>query len=461
MRSSRSRMSIPEALLPAGLREPDVPDGRRGDEASRSRSSRLATRDDLAERLAIVLSTTLWDLHADQATIHGLLLSRKGPTSRVTRYDGVDLALSRPLEASEGETRFSPLRVPSERVGAERVGTPGVERKDWHGLAGHYRSPTNSRSAGITCSRRSASNERVPNPTSSLPTNIDAAQPHRGWWRKCRRTRATDLRRENRRSRRVPRSPCTRSSCCRRRRRSRPRDARSMARSARRVVGGLGTRRGRARLPSRDRTFDHDGRLLFQRLVDRDMLDSEAVGRVWEIHMAHRQGLVGGVDRALTSLLLRHPASASPRIMGAVRESRTASLGYFASSDLALLSQLAAVTSASEVWEQIANWPEIELRWALHHMDWRGDAPEPLVREFLCSKRLEEVANEASVCFFNTLGVVSGRSTADSRRNLNAPSNGAWHSKEPRQRIGPTSWSKGTSSRSSGIVAATQRTIFA
>ena len=53
-------------------------------------------------------------------------------------------------------------------------------------------------------------------------------------------------------------------------------------------------------------------------------------------------------------------------------------------------------------------WTEGELGWALHHMTWGGVEPEPLVREFLLSQRLVELEDEASVCFSNTLGVVSG-----------------------------------------------------
>ncbi len=41
-------------------------------------------------------------------------------------------------------------------------------------------------------------------------------------------------------------------------------------------------------------------------------------------------------------------------------------------------------------------------------MDWSGSEPDPLVREFLPSDRLDELGDEAVICFFNTLGVVSG-----------------------------------------------------
>ena len=413
--------SIPErASLGAGLR--DVLMYETVDEATKQAVLALhdwLLGDDLAERLAIVLSTTLWDLHADQATIHGTppLLEEVARRLAELGADGVDLALSRPLEASEGETRFSLLRLLSERLGAERVGTAAVDRKDWHGLAGAL-SIADELGEGAWADHLLATiGASEPSRVPELLTFVDLTNE--------RIDRVLSL---------IEAGGASADALARLIYGARigGLDESHAVRVLEAVVAAGGVEAGLGML---DQWLDqHDGSsealvrvagelaylaatgplttmgdYYFQRLVDRDMLDSEAVGRVWEIHMAHRQGLVGGVDRALTSLLLRHPASASPRIMGAVRESRTASLGYFASrSDLALLSQLAAVTSASEVWEQIANWPEIELRWALHHMDWRGDAPEPLVREFLCSKRLEEVANEASVCFFNTLGVVSG-----------------------------------------------------
>ena len=60
----------------------------------------------------------------------------------------------------------------------------------------------------------------------------------------------------------------------------------------------------------------------------------------------------------------------------------------------------------------MGSWVEMlpgnELRWAIHHMAWYGTEPEPLVRALLTSARLPEVADEASACFFNTLGMVTG-----------------------------------------------------
>ena len=51
---------------------------------------------------------------------------------------------------------------------------------------------------------------------------------------------------------------------------------------------------------------------------------------------------------------------------------------------------------------------EREFRWAIHYFDWSSDSPDVLTRRLLDSERIEEVANEAAICFRNSLGVVVG-----------------------------------------------------
>jgi hypothetical protein len=125
--------------------------------------------------------------------------------------------------------------------------------------------------------------------------------------------------------------------------------------------------------------------------------------------MINRSGLAERLDHVLTDRVLLDPTTAAPRVLGLVRpRGDEMPLGIYSSTDLLLLSRLAAATSAESVWRAIQAWPERDLRLALHHMNWSGLEPDALVREFLVSERLAELENEAAVCFFNTLGVVTG-----------------------------------------------------
>jgi hypothetical protein len=59
--------------------------------------------------------------------------------------------------------------------------------------------------------------------------------------------------------------------------------------------------------------------------------------------------------------------------------------GLYAATDLGLLSRAAEALSADVVWDRLRRLPERELRIAMHHMDWRGERPDPLVRLLLSS----------------------------------------------------------------------------
>jgi hypothetical protein len=122
--------------------------------------------------------------------------------------------------------------------------------------------------------------------------------------------------------------------------------------------------------------------------------------------MTGRLGHVDELDTVLTEQVLADAESAWSTILELVR--RPSAFGLLAAGDLALLTRLAAVTSTERVWAELESWPERDLRWALHHMNWRGTEPEPLVRAFLMSERLPEFDSEAAVCVSNTLGVVRG-----------------------------------------------------
>jgi hypothetical protein len=112
------------------------------------------------------------------------------------------------------------------------------------------------------------------------------------------------------------------------------------------------------------------------------------------------------LDQLLADRVLSQGSDVAPWTFDLVRK-----IGYRAvvgADELALLSRLAAATSAQSVWGELSSWPERDLRFALHHMRWDGQEPEPLVHEFLASPRLAELEDEAAVCFSNTVGVVMG-----------------------------------------------------
>lgn len=146
-----------------------------------------------------------------------------------------------------------------------------------------------------------------------------------------------------------------------------------------------------------------------ERLITGGLLDPAVLMILFEERATTHQGLVDSLDRTLVAQLIESDAAALlARFVELIRDREARPFGLFSATDLALLSQIAENLGADEVWRMIVDWPDIDLRWALHHMNWRGNKPDLLVREFLQSDRLPDVANEANVCFFNTLGVVSG-----------------------------------------------------
>jgi hypothetical protein len=161
------------------------------------------------------------------------------------------------------------------------------------------------------------------------------------------------------------------------------------------------------------------------RLVSRNVLRDETFVSLWEDRMVHRTGLATALDRTLTERALVADAhDVANRMVALIRRqaSGEGTFGLYASGDLGLLSQAAEALSVDEVWDLIRDLPERELRWAMHHMHWWGNAPDPLVRRLLLSDRLPDVESEASVCFFNTLGTVSGSLAAMERELTRAQS---------------------------------------
>jgi hypothetical protein len=145
-----------------------------------------------------------------------------------------------------------------------------------------------------------------------------------------------------------------------------------------------------------------------ERIVSEPGLDP-FLPQLWATRMAHRTGLVERLDDLLTRRALERPIEVAPVIYDLVlHRLTTASVGALAARDLSLLSRLAAATSPDEVWAQLQNWSDQDLAAALAHMDWRGAAPDPLVRLFLLSNRLSALGSPAYAAFFNTLGTVVG-----------------------------------------------------
>jgi hypothetical protein len=145
-----------------------------------------------------------------------------------------------------------------------------------------------------------------------------------------------------------------------------------------------------------------------ERLLDKAGLSFDAMSHIWRKSIMQRQTLPDGLDHKLTDILLELDTSQTIAMIIEAITSGSAAPGLLWSENLHLLSRAASAGSPECVWEQLRGLPELDLRYSLHHMLWSGDKPDPLVRLFLESDRLAEIENEASVCFYNALGVVSG-----------------------------------------------------
>jgi hypothetical protein len=148
-----------------------------------------------------------------------------------------------------------------------------------------------------------------------------------------------------------------------------------------------------------------------EQFVARDLFDAASLAELWDTRTRTHNGLVEELDQVLTQRTISQaPSLMLGRIIQLIRDeaSGEASFSLFASRDLALLSRVAAEVGVDQVWEALGPLTEHEFRIAVHHMQWAGPAPDPLVEHFLSSKRLAGYESEAFTCFYNTLGVVSG-----------------------------------------------------
>ena len=157
------------------------------------------------------------------------------------------------------------------------------------------------------------------------------------------------------------------------------------------------------RLPAQTMTEHH-----LERLVARRVISGNEVIAILEARVGERSGLSNRLDDQLIAAALdNHAEELLTFALRLIEEGpRTSSL--YRSADLQLLSRTAGALGGDRVWRSLTEFSDRKLRWALHHMNWGGDQPEELVRQFLVSERLEQLRDEAAVCFSNSLGIVTG-----------------------------------------------------
>lgn len=148
-----------------------------------------------------------------------------------------------------------------------------------------------------------------------------------------------------------------------------------------------------------------------EEILKMDLLEPWQVLEWWRARLINRESLPHDLDRLLTTEAFTvSPEEALVQLMDFIeRQARgEGTFGLFSSSELALLGSASDVMGHELIWARLESADERTLRWALHHMNWRGSVPQPLVREFLTSSRLNDLRDEARSRFFNTLGVVTG-----------------------------------------------------
>ena len=419
---TRRRWSVHErAMLASSVRhllryDRDVPGATRA-EVEALHEALLGT--DLDERLHVILETSIWDLYLDRKRIHEPPSALVDLADQVVSEDRLELVLGIRDQLEQQDTRFRLIRLISERLGAERVGQTALAEYDWVALAAALSVGDDlGEKTWVTSVLKQVSlqePERVPELLNSV-----ALEPHR-----------VDLALHLVEMGKAPglalsgllygaQVAALGSDLALRvistvaeagnveaalgmldqwldEHEERPDELRALAKR----LALKGVEQGRGSMND----------FYVQRLAETGVLGGEALADVWVARMTHRTGLVEELDEKLTKLALAaDPEAMASQIFDVVRDGvgESAAFGLYSATDLALLSRLAKSTAPEAVWAELEHWHERELRWALHHMDWKGMEPEPLVRRFLLSDRLGEVANEASVCFFNTLGPVWG-----------------------------------------------------
>ncbi len=374
--------------------------------------------DDLAVRLQTVLSTSEWDLHLDKDEIHNTpeILSDLA-AALVDADGGLDLLFDSAGTVDDPSTRYALCRLVASAIGASDLGGRALAREDWVALAAALtEADTHGEgnwATGVLEQLADSTNaQRVPELLRSLSLDeeragialdlIDEGKAEAGflghllYGARIRPLNAPI-------AMRLMRAVCSAGNVeAALGMLDQWLDANEHHSDAMQDIAADLARRG---VESSGTMIDH----YIERLVRHAVLDAEALLSVFESRSRNRDSLISGLDVLLVeSLIELAPAELASSFLSMIQEDEPPSFGLFSASDLAVLSKLAGSIGAEAVWSRIGHWPELKLRRALHHMNWRGDEPDPLVARFLTSDRLEEVANEASICFFNTLGVVSG-----------------------------------------------------
>jgi hypothetical protein len=376
--------------------------------------------ENLLERLQIALSTPLWDLQADRSDFQDPPPSLRDLASEIAeRPDAIRLALLLGPDPVP-QTRHRFVSLVAEHLGAAAVGDAALaaEPTDWVALAAalSVADDRNEGEWGTACLQRIAADHPVRLPELVLAADIlpdrlelalTAVEEGRSQGAKLANliygARFAEL--EEGQAVRVL-------------------DALSSSGEVGFALGMLAQRLERrkdhspellARAEALALAAPPDGGTMTQhylkRLLDIGVLPPKILSTLWEARVARRSGLPDEVDIALTEAALRaDPKETLARMVGFIRRQGKGEsiFGLVGSESLAFFSRAARATSPDIVWEKLSGLSEKELRWAIHHMSWSGFEPDPLVRRFLISDRLPEIENEAVVCFFNTLGVVSG-----------------------------------------------------
>jgi hypothetical protein len=370
---------------------------------------------DLAGRLDVILRSRPWDLSQERDREDGVPLLLRELADDVAVAGGAGLALALSAGARDGpqEGRYILLRELARRLGARRIGEAAAECSDWTGLTAAL-SVADETGEGAWATETlaglaSSEPERVPSALVYVdlqPQRVDltlslveaGTSPAGGLGQLLYGARIRQL---------------------------------DEPRAVRLLQAMLGARQVEACLGMLDQWLEgNPASAPVTELARRaaraavasgrsPMLDFYLVRLVRTVDFSPQDLLallealvldhVGGGDELAGELLGRlfeAPGAAAGDLLQLVR--RAGSAGAIGASDLTILSRLAAASSVETVWGPLSGWPDLDLRWALHHMDWRGEAPDPLVQTFLTSERLAGLEDEAYVCFVNTLGVVMG-----------------------------------------------------
>jgi hypothetical protein len=371
----------------------------------------------LIEQLRMILRTPLWELEVNPEHDYGAPPLLTSAASRlVAEQEGLEILLTEGRDLPDQSTRYALVRSVARTLGAVRVGEAGYGRMDWVVVrAALSLADELDQTAWATSLLERTAAEHPAELTSLLdyvdlnPVRLEVVvrsieagrapvEPLANLMLGARSKQLDDaiLVRILRllRSANLPGQALGLLDQWSDARKDVPQEVRVLA-----VELGVDA----VRLPAQTMTEHY-----LERLVARRVVSDDAVIPILDARLRQRQGLSDRLDEQLLSAALdRDAEEVLAFTLGLIDEGpKTASL--YGSTDLQLLSRLAQALGADRVWSSLRELSEGKLRWALHHMNWGGNEPEELVRRFLVSGRLEQLEDEAAVCFSNSLGIVTG-----------------------------------------------------